>query len=324
MTDVAFLSTVSTSTLSRLWQDEQWLDAVSGATLQRLITAVPGLAGYVERRSHSARVEAALRRCAESGLEVRHDRLADLIRTGQPVQYVATVLEAAAGVMRLDARATVASLARCWGSRQSHALDAVFALSPEGLVARPEELADKALQLVDRVETGNALRPTVGYGILVHKLTRLTGQMPAAAAAAADRSSAFAHRSGVIGVLIGGGDVDAAIAYQRELVGNPLLRRNELWSLASFGGDIALTPEIGGATRARLHRTAAEVIGDIVALPEAYLHYLAATAIPVLLDYDSTFGSAAPELQRAVTARLDNGVQDPRTRSALADLIKRM
>lgn len=52
MADVVFLANVPKSTLSRLWHDQRWLDAVSGATLQRLISAMPGLAAYVEFRSH--------------------------------------------------------------------------------------------------------------------------------------------------------------------------------------------------------------------------------------------------------------------------------
>lgn len=75
---------------------------------------------------------------------------------------------------------------------------------------------------------------------------------------------------------------------------DPLLQRNELWSLVTFGGDIALTPEIGSPTQMTRGRTASQVIGDIATLPDAYLYYLTTTAIPVLLDCDHSFGSRSP------------------------------
>lgn len=325
MADVGYLSQLSTSTLSRLWPDPVWLDVVSGASLQRLITAVPGLLAYVQARSHSARLESALRRCAESGLDVRTERLIALVRAGQSPQWLATVLEAAAAVVRMDARESTAALARCWGAAPSHALDAVFSLDPHGLVADPNTLADKAIELIGTLDThANAVSETVGYGILVHKLTRLTGQVPAAATAkTADRCAAFAHRSGVIGVLLQGGDVDASVAYARELATTPLLARNELWSLGTFCGDLDLGPEIG-PHRTPLRRTATEVITDVLNLNDAYLHYLLTAALPVLLAYDSSFGGRHAQLRDAVRRRLDLGSSDPRVTAAAQDLLEAM
>ncbi|WP_306356162.1 MULTISPECIES: hypothetical protein [unclassified Nocardia] len=319
---MGFLARVPGSTLSRLWQDESWLDGVSGATLQRLITAIPSLLAYVDGRSHAARIDSVLTECADSGLEVRFDRLETLIARGQPVQHLVTALEATASVMRLDSRTAIASLARCWGSGQSIALDAVIA-PDHGVLAAPDLLVDKALQLIGVVDTGcNSLRTTVGYGILVHKATKLTGAVPAEVSnTAADRSAAFAYRSSVIGMLLHSDDPDAAFAYQRQLDARPLLRRNELWSLATFCGDEPQTPEFA-LTAKQLNRTAAEMIRDLSALNDAYLHYLVTTAIPAVLDYDPTFGSLQAELRTAVEQRLEHGVADARVRAATVALRK--
>lgn len=237
------------------------------------------------------------------------------------MRHLATVLEAAAALMRSEVRETVAGLSRCWGLPQSVALDAVFSQSPGSLLTRPDLLIDKAFELIEGVDNDNAMRPTIGIGILVHKLTRLTGAVPGIEFGSADRYSAFAYRSGVIGILLGPGDVDAAVGYHRQMQGDPLLRRNELWSLVTFGGDSALTPEIGGATRMVLRRTATEVIGDIATLPDPYLYYLVTTAIPVLLDYDPSFGSSIADLRRAIAQRLDHGIEDARARSASLHLM---
>ena len=42
MSDVAFVSGLDESTVSRLWDDPRWLDRVSGRSLQSLAASVPG------------------------------------------------------------------------------------------------------------------------------------------------------------------------------------------------------------------------------------------------------------------------------------------
>ncbi|WP_110293867.1 hypothetical protein [Nocardia tenerifensis] len=320
MADLACVAHVPSSTLARLWLDPMWLDGVTGATLQKLLPAVPGLARYLEDRSHSARLEAALHQCVESGLDIQTGRLGPLIES-RSIQYVATALEAAAATMRLDARGTVSSLARCWGGSQSLALDAV--IDPAcGLISEPNLLIEKAVQLTDLIDTSaNSLHTTVGYGILVHKVTKLTGSVPTDSPPAT-RCSAFAYRSGVIGMLLRTGDPDAARAYRRELETHPLLQRNELWSLATFSADIPQTRQFNVDSRTGLAHTAADVIGDLSELNEAYLHYLVTSAIPVLLHYDSTFGSRRAVLVNTLGARLERGIEDARTRSVSVGFMK--
>ena len=44
---VALFSRLSTSTISRLWNDPDWLSHTPGATVVKLIAAVPGVLEYV-------------------------------------------------------------------------------------------------------------------------------------------------------------------------------------------------------------------------------------------------------------------------------------
>ncbi|MGH7746184.1 MAG: hypothetical protein ACREQ5_15680, partial [Candidatus Dormibacteria bacterium] len=176
MADVTFLSHVPTSTLSRLWRDESWLDRVSGATLQQLIAVIPGLGEYVTHRSHGARLESVLRECYATGLEVSGKGLVSLGTDGRSAQHAATVLTAAACVMRLKPHEALMHMARCWGSAQDRVLDALF--SPRGLLIDPATLIIRALHLIEILDVNNnALHTTVGYGILVHKLTKWTGDV---------------------------------------------------------------------------------------------------------------------------------------------------
>lgn len=47
MSDVAFVSGLDESTVSRLWDDPSWLDRVSGKSLQSLAASVPGVPARV-------------------------------------------------------------------------------------------------------------------------------------------------------------------------------------------------------------------------------------------------------------------------------------
>ena len=316
MADVAFLSRVATSTLSRLWRDESWLDRVSGATLQQLIAVMPGLGDYVTKRSHGTRLESALRECRETGLDVSPKELASLTTDSRSSQHAATVLTAANCVMRLGPREALTHMARCWGSAQDQALEALF--STNGLLTDPTMLIARALQLIESQDVGNnSLHATVGYGILVYKLTKWTGDMSTNISTSASRRSAFTYRSSVIGLLLGENDFDVAEEYSRSVADNPLLARNELWSLASYCADVQQTADFSLAAKCGLRKTAAEVLLDISSRNHAYLYYLVATAIPVLLDYDPSFGLSRARISRTLRERLECGINDRRTRAVI-------
>ncbi|MVU81602.1 hypothetical protein GPX89_30725 [Nocardia sp. ET3-3] len=140
-------------------------------------------------------------------------------------------------------------------------------------------------------------------------------------AVAGERSSAFAYRSSVIGILLHTNDVEAAVAYQRELDARPLLRRNELWSLATFCGDEPQTPQFA-LTAKQLKRTAAEVIRDLSNLNDAYLHYLVTAAIPAVLEHDPSFGSLRAQLGTTMEQRVEHGIADARLRAATMAFMK--
>jgi hypothetical protein len=47
ISDVAFFSGLSRNTISRHWYDANWLDHVSGKSLQALASSVPGVMAYL-------------------------------------------------------------------------------------------------------------------------------------------------------------------------------------------------------------------------------------------------------------------------------------
>jgi transcriptional regulator with XRE-family HTH domain len=60
--DVAFLTGLSKSTISRLWHDPNWLEHVSGKTTVALTALLPGLADYFKALDDACAVRSQIRR----------------------------------------------------------------------------------------------------------------------------------------------------------------------------------------------------------------------------------------------------------------------
>ena len=96
MADVAFLAGLEGSTVSRLWDDPQWLDRVKGKSLQAIVSVLPGVGEYIfgfslaDRRS---RLAEGLSRC---GVEVDQAAFRCLVQQHRvPEQYLSNALETA-------------------------------------------------------------------------------------------------------------------------------------------------------------------------------------------------------------------------------------
>lgn len=119
MSDVAFVSGLDESTVSRLWDDPRWLDSVSGRSLQSLAASVPGVAEYFASHSVLARRNALVKQLEAEGLVVNRPALASSAVADVPHQYLINALEAALSIMRGDERRACSYLARFWGLQQN-------------------------------------------------------------------------------------------------------------------------------------------------------------------------------------------------------------
>lgn len=313
MADLAFLSNLPKSTLSRMWDEEDWLDRITGHSLKQLVSVLPGLTAHLNKQSCGPRLTEATRRCHALGLQVRIERVRRLVGAGCATQRIILALEAAAAIMELDERRSSSYLARCWGADQDVALDAVLApsASPTALLSDNSQLLEKAHQLSGRLGTGGrgtSMQTIVGHGILVHKTTKLTARERVGGLSQATTQEAFAYRSAVIGQLLGTGDLDTVEAYRRSIEQRPLLRANELWSLSTYAKDVVQTSDFRIPKDISLARTIAEVVKDAANLNEAYLYYLVSIAIPTLFDHDPTFGLRSRDLATALTLRVEMGL----------------
>ena len=95
MSDVAFVSGLDESTVSRLWDDPRWLDRVSGRSLQSLAASVPGVAEYFASHSLLARRNSLVKQLQAEGLVVNRPALLLSAGTEVPHQYLINALEAA-------------------------------------------------------------------------------------------------------------------------------------------------------------------------------------------------------------------------------------
>lgn len=306
--DVAFLSGLAESTISRLWDHDDWLGRVRGASLQTLIAVVPGLGAYVCELALSTRRTHLIERLGTHGLVVDQRAFSALVTSGRIAeQDLATALEAATHVMHGDLRRATAHLARFWGLNQDHALGFLFAsTAADGLLTDRTPLIEASVAVVDRL----AGRPHSFHGMIAqanlsHQVAKATGLAPATSRRLpAGRQAAFNFRSTTMGLIIETNDIDTARRYRREVERNSVLALVEGWTFPAYTGDARPTSDLSVPRSLLLRRTAGEILREIHLYNDAYLEYLLTIAIPVVLRRDPTFGLRADELKVAVEQRM--------------------
>jgi hypothetical protein len=205
MSDVAFVSGLDESTVSRLWDDPRWLDRVSGRSLQSLVASVPGVAEYFASHSVLARRDGLVEQLEAEGLVVNRPALLLSTRTDVPHQYLINALEAALSIMRGDARRACSYLARFWGLQQNRALEALYATRGErALLQNPNKLFAASIELTPKLNRkGYSFHAILTLATFAHHLGIAKGELEDQfIPPVTDRQSAFMVRSGIMGLLI--------------------------------------------------------------------------------------------------------------------------
>src|SRR4051812_24155615 len=126
--DVARITGLTEPTLSRLWDDPDWLDKVKGATLQALISGIPGIGSFVIDTSLLERRSPIFDAVQAVGLRVDTVTYQHICRPGAiPEQHVMSALETAVAVMQGNVRRATNLLATYWNLEEDHALAAIYA-----------------------------------------------------------------------------------------------------------------------------------------------------------------------------------------------------
>jgi hypothetical protein len=324
LSDVAFTAELDESTISRLWTDPSWLDRVSGASLQRLIASVPGVAEYVTAFSLASRFAQLAAELRAEGLGVDENAVEACRADGVPAPYIANALQAALYTVRGEDAKVASYLARFWGRDQDRALDRLFSDGDGRMLAHPGRLLDASAEIAPRLRRpAYSFHAILAGAVLAHHAQRAVPGVALDLSSVRDRHEAMSLRSNVMGALIEHDDFDLAIRYERLVSGSSVLGVIEDWAMPTYTRDAR--PEAGFALPRNilLRNTAAEVVREINCYGGAYVHYLLSVYLPRALARDPTFGLALDTLQTAIRQRLDRD-DDPALRAVCERMLRNL
>lgn len=310
MSDVAFISGLEESTIYRLWDKPDWLDKVSGRSLQALIATVPELGDYVAHYSMRSRRQKLIQDLATEGLRADEAAIDQCICSGVPEQYLSAALQAAIHIMRGDNAKASSYLARFWGKGQDRALTALFSPGvPNGLLKNPDILVNASAEIASNIGSKRySFHAIITQAVFGHYIGKAVDQTEInKASGIIDRQSAFTFRSTVTGLLINTNDGDLAERYHRVVASKPVLRTVEDWAFPTFTRDSRPNSDFTLPRSLLLRNTAEEVVAEISCndYGDAYVSYLIRTYLPIALERDPTFGLHAVELRSALLNRRD-------------------
>lgn len=326
MSDVAFISGLDESTVSRLWDDPHWLDRIRGRSLQALVASVPGVAEYFASYAVLSRRNKLIRELEAEGLKINRQALSLANRSQIPHQYLINALEAGISIMRGDVARTTSLVSRFWGAQQNRALEALYAASADSaLLADPEPLFAASRELVPRLNRkGYSYHSIIAKATFAHHLGIATGELDDnLRPSISDRQSAFMTRAGIMGLLINSSDLALAQRYQRMVSENPVLKSIEEWSFPVYTRDSRPNIDFSLPGSILLKNTAIEIIREIDTYTDAYLYYLCTTYLPMALSKDPTFGLKVNALVLAIEKRMEK-CEEPTVRAACRSLVKRI
>lgn len=324
MSDVAAFSGLDESTICRLWDNPEWLDRITGRSLQNLMSSVPGIAEYSAARSLHRRRDALMTALDREGLSVDPGALENS-DVAQP--HLLNALEAAVHIVRGQANQRVSSyIARFWGREQDRALETLYSIEPgTGLLDDPHRLFAASIDLAPRLNRKTySFHSILALNILTHQVSKVTGT-PASDLGfdAAGRQSAFMMRGVVMGSLISSGDVELAERYRRELETTPVYAALEEWSFPTYTRDSRISSDFTLPSSLSLRNTAREILRELAVYNDAYVYYLVSTYIPLALNRDPAFGGRVADVAVAVERR-GAECEDGRVRHACAALARRL
>lgn len=320
--DVAYLTNLDKAHVWRLWNNPEWLDKVSVASLQSLIQVLPGVGEYVSRQALNSAQASLSADLATVGLKVNEGVFWRLVTEDRvPEQYLGNALQAAVKIMQREAEKVAAHLMRFWGRPQDYALGFLFAGGGKGIISDPEPLFDASAEMVEQLAgRSTSFHAGVAHATLAHHLAKARGVL-VSQSAANPRQEALAFRSGSIGMIIQSDDVAVSERYGRAVAASPVAGMVEDWSFPTYTRDAPITQNFAVPRTLPLVRTASEVMRELAVYPDAYVHYLTTVYLPRALPRDPSFGMQLPRLLEGVAERREM-TQEPAVAHACSTFLK--
>jgi hypothetical protein len=331
--DVSRITGISDASLSRHWDDEEWLHRVKGDMLSTLIAGVPGVGTFVISNAVSERRSKVMAAARDCGLGVDQE-IYDLAVTIRPEPVVMSAVETAVAVVTADIRRSTHLLSTLWNLEDDRALAMAFAppdrdevLPPgRGLFENLAPLIDAAHQLRDDlVRRSNSHQAMLALSVISHHLGRVSTLEPLArnGSQAHNRHLALAYRSEVMGRIVERNDIDLVGRYEGELAHDRTLSQVERWALPAGMRDVPTDQTLYIPERCSLPGTASEIVRHIELFDDAYLAYIIRIALPHVLAHDPTFGQRLELLRHALSDKIDR-VSDAATRRAAESLLRHL
>lgn len=238
--DIARISGVSQSTLSRLWSEARWLEHVGGSTLARLIAVSPEVDRYVRRSGEQERLRTVVHSLNSVGAELRHSTFMPLLESAT-ASAVITALSAAAEMMNGHYTDASRMFAIGWNENSNKVIDALFATDTGGIFENCGEFLARADRYIHSAPSFCDLAEVVGYGIVKHKMIR-TGYATPLSRSGRNHGDAiaFLERSQVIGQIFKDDDLALVDSYRDKVANQQSLAINEVWSHATYANDISM------------------------------------------------------------------------------------
>ncbi|RKS77093.1 hypothetical protein BZB76_2465 [Actinomadura pelletieri DSM 43383] len=324
MSDVAAFSGLDESTVFRLWDNVEWLDRVSGRSLQSLMSSIPGIAEYSQAHSVRKRRDVLLGHLRAEGLIVDLEALEN---SPVPQPHLLNALEAALCIVRGEpTQKTSSFIARFWGREQDRALELVYSDEPgRGILRDPQILRESSIDLAPRLNRKTySFHSILAVNVISHQVSKVSDGIEADLGTEGPaRQTAFTTRGVVMGSLISSNDIELAEKYHRELMATPVYRALEEWAFPTYTRDGRLSSDFTLPSSLSLRNTATEVLREIAVYNDAYFYYLVSTYIPLALNRDLAFGGRLAELIQALELR---GIdcQDRRIRQTCNTLVRRL
>jgi len=325
MADVAFLAGLEVSTVSRLWDDPQWLDRVRGRSLQSIASVLPGVGEYLLGFSLADRRSRLAEGLSQRGVQVNQAAFRGLVQQRRvPEQYLSNALETAITILNGDVGPAAAHLARFWGRDQDFALGLLFDnADTNGLLSDVSMLVTASIDMIEQLNSRkNSFHAIVAQANLMHHVARASNDFVGEIVSVdVRRHNALIFRSTVIGRIMATDDQELAERYCRDVSASPLLSIVEGWAFPTYTHDAKVTPDFSLPRSLLLRHTAAEILREVEQYNDAYLFYLTQTAIPTVLQRDSTFGLRLCELTSSLRFRLER-CEQPAARAACEKILR--
>jgi hypothetical protein len=300
--DIAFLSGLEKSTISRCWADPDWLDRINGHTLQQLVPTVPGILDYLHTISTSKQLGDLTGTLARHGLTVNRAAMGDLIASGTAAEEHLTVtLRVAGNIITGDAGTAAKALTRFWGRGQDQVLSHLFDPGPAGLLVDTGPLLEGATVIADELRTRNgSFHGLMGFITIAHHIARATGTPLSPGPVYGGKYGAMFARSSTIGLILGTDDHDLVDRYARIVTRSRVAGAVEDWALPTYANDARVSTDFWLPKGVVLRFTADEVISELGDYNGAYAHYLTLVYLPRALAIDPSFGGRRGDLRTAL------------------------